>query len=184
MRGIGDLRRRGRAFERLSETVVVLGIPQAPGQPRIEVRDASALRERRPDRRWRPGRAVQFECRDIAGAAGAVVGLQTAQQPSAVVGGLANGGTFECVAYAENSIGRSPASVASARFSPCGGFFDCNPWAKWSGAVFVLVATLAALWFVARRYAPEPRLDHRAGRRRREPPARLGPGDRHPARAG
>jgi hypothetical protein len=129
--------------------IVVLGIPNAPGQPRIETGDASARVTVDPVAGGAPAEQYVFECRDTGGN---VVGSQVGQQPSAVVVGLANGKTFDCVAYAENRIGRSQASVASARFSPCGGFFDCNPGAKWGGAGLVLLATLAALAYIARRY--------------------------------
>jgi hypothetical protein len=129
--------------------IVVLGIPSAPGQPRIETLDAAARVSVDAVAGGAPAEQYDFECRDVNGN---VVGAGSAQEPSAVVLGLPNGSTFDCVAYAENRIGKSPASVASARFSPCGGFFDCNPWAKWGGAGLVLVATLAALAYIARRY--------------------------------
>jgi hypothetical protein len=128
--------------------VVVLGIPAAPGQPRIEPGDNSALVTVDPVAGGAPAENYLFECRNEAGIAGSTI----ADQPSGVVQGLTNGQTFECVAYSQNRIGQSPASVASARFSPCGGFFDCNPWAKWGGVGLVLLATLAALWYIARRY--------------------------------
>lgn len=128
--------------------VVVLGIPAAPGQPRIEPGDNSARVTVDAVAGGAPAEEYVFECRNEGG----IAGIETSQQPSAVVQQLTNGQTFECVAYAQNRIGKSPASVASARFSPCGGFFDCNPWATWGGAGLVLLATLAALWYVARRY--------------------------------
>jgi hypothetical protein len=132
-----------------AEAIVVLGIPMAPGQPRIEPGDASARVTVDAVAGGAPAEQYAFECRDPSGN---VVGSQVADQPSAVVVGLPNGSTFDCVAYAQNRIGKSPASVASARFSPCGGFFDCNPAAKWGSAGILLVAVLAAIAYMARRY--------------------------------
>jgi hypothetical protein len=138
----GDI--EGAASE-TSETVVVLGIPAAPGQPRIELLDNAARVIVDPVAGGAPAEDYVFECRDTAGA---VAGNTISQQPSAVVAGLANGQTFDCVAYAQNRIGKSEASAASARFSPCGGFLDCNPWAK-----FVLIGGVVAAALVLGLYA-------------------------------
>jgi hypothetical protein len=69
-----------------------------------------------------------------------------------------NGETFQCVAYTENSTGRSGPSPASASFTPCGGVFDCYPWAKWVVSGLVLAALLGAVLLVARRYARRNRV--------------------------
>jgi fibronectin type III domain protein len=46
--------------------------------------------------------------------------------PSAQIGGLTNGTTYVCRAYAKNSIGQSDASPLSDAVKPCGGLLDCN----------------------------------------------------------
>ncbi|HET9850960.1 MAG TPA: fibronectin type III domain-containing protein [Candidatus Limnocylindrales bacterium] len=136
-------------------SVVAFGLPLAPGQPRVEPGDASARVSVDPVAGGAPAEEYFFECRDVNGA---VAGSAPAQDPSAVVPNLSNGSTFDCVAYAENRIGRSPASVASARFTPCGSFLDCNPLVKWGGLGLIVVATLLALAYIARRYARRNRV--------------------------
>jgi hypothetical protein len=138
-----------------AESVVVLGLPAAPGQPRVEPGDASARVTVDPVAGGAPAEQYFFECRDVNGN---VAGSAPAQDPSAVVPNLSNGSTFDCVAYAENRIGRSPASVASARFSPCGSFLDCNPLVKWGGLGLIVVATLLAIAYIARRYGRRNRV--------------------------
>jgi hypothetical protein len=132
-----------------------LAIPEAPGQPRVEPGDASARVSVDPVAGGAPAEEYFFECRDVNGV---VVGSAPAQDPSAVVPNLSNGSTFDCVAYAENRIGRSPASVASARFSPCGSFLDCNPLVKWGGLGLIVVATLLAIAYIARQYGRRNRV--------------------------
>jgi hypothetical protein len=138
-----------------TESVVALGIPLAPGQPRVEPGDAAAKVTVDPVAGGAPAEEYFFECRDVNGS---VAGSQAAAQPEAVVPNLTNGATFDCVAYAKNGIGRSPASVASARFSPCGSFLDCNPLVKWGGLGLLIVATVLAIVYISRRYARRNRV--------------------------
>ena len=164
-------------YSEASSPVIVLGIPSTLPQPGVEPLDGAA-RLSVAAVGGAPVEQYVYVCTNDAGAS-----MQGAGPTSTVVvTGLANGQTFQCVAYAENSVGRSPASPPSASFSPCSGLFDCNPWTR-----FALAgrrhgrarrrrgAVRAAL------QAPQPRLDQRAGRRRREPVARLGAGARDPA---
>jgi hypothetical protein len=132
----------------LSEQVVVLGIPNAPSQPRAEPLDAAARLSVEPAVGGTPVEKYVFECTNTAGQ----IVQGSGSTPTVVVTGLINGETFQCVAYAENSIGRSPPSPASASFSPCGGLFDCNPWAKWVLSGFVLAALLGAAAVFVRGY--------------------------------
>ena len=135
-------------------STVVLGIPGVPGQPRVEPLDAAARLSVDPVSGGAPVDQYDYEC---TGAAGQKV-LGAGPGPSVVVTGLVNGETFQCVAYTENSIGRSGPSPASASFAPCGGVFECNPWAKWVVSGLVLAALLGAALFVARRYARRNRV--------------------------
>ena len=132
-----------------SETVVVLGIPLAPGQPRAEPGDNAARVTVDPVTGGAPAEQYIFECRDTNGA---VVGNAVSDAPSATVVGLTNGQTFDCVAYAQNRIGKSAASVASARFSPCGGLFDCQPWTKFVLIGGIVAAALAIGFYAFNRY--------------------------------
>lgn len=136
-----------------SEAVVVLGIPNAPSQPRVEALDSAARLTVDPV----TGGLVQqyvYECTTGAGAP--VRAADTA--PTVTVTGLTNGQTYQCVAYAESSVGRSPASPASASFSPCSGFLDCNPWSKWALAGLVLAVVAGGAWFARQRYQRRSRV--------------------------
>jgi hypothetical protein len=136
-----------------SEAVVVLGIPGAPSQPRAEALDSAARLTVDPVTDA-PVEQYAFECTDAAGAMVRGVGAT----PSVVVAGLTNGAAYTCVAYAESSTGRSPASPASASFSPCGGIFDCQPWTKFAVGGAVLAALLLAGWLFAQRYKRRARV--------------------------
>jgi Fibronectin type III domain len=134
--------------------VVVLGIPGAPSQPGVEPLDGAARLSVSPIVGGPPIEQYVYVCTNTAGASVQGAG----SEPTVVVGGLTNGETFQCVAYAENSVGRSPASVASASFSPCGGLFDCNPWTKFALAG-VVIAALAGVAFLAfQRYQRRSRV--------------------------
>ena len=137
-------------------SVVVLGIPVAPGQPRVETGDASARVTVDPVTAGAPPEQYIFECSNAAGPVG--TGTGSAADHSAVVQGLPNGDTFTCVAYAENRIGRSPASVASASFSPCGGIFECQPWTKFAVIGLVVLGGLAMAMYAYRRYSRRNRV--------------------------
>jgi Fibronectin type III domain len=128
--------------------VVVLGIPNAPSQPRAEPLDAAARLTVEPGT-GAPVEQYVFEC---TGGGSAAPIQASGSTPSVVVGGLTNGQTYQCVAYAESSIGRSPASPLSASFSPCGGLLDCNPWAKWVLGGVVLVALLGGAFLFVQQY--------------------------------
>jgi hypothetical protein len=135
-------------------STVVLGIPGVPGQPRVEPLDAAARLSVDPVGGGAPVEQYDYEC---TGAAGHTA-LGTGPEPVVVVTGLVNGETFQCVAYTENRIGRSAPSPASASFTPCGGLFDCNPWAMWAVSGLVLAALLGAVLMVARLYARRNRV--------------------------
>ena len=124
-------------------STIVLGIPGVPGQPRVESLDAAARLSVDPVGGVPVERYV-YECTSATG--------QTAQgsgpEPNVVVSGLANDVSYQCVAFTQNSIGRSAASVASASFIPCAGVFGCNPWALpvLSGLVVALLIAAVLIW--------------------------------------
>lgn len=132
-----------------SAAVIVLGLPSAPSQPRVETLDGAARLS--VDALGAGGIPVEqyiFECKNAAGQPAQAVG----QTPTVVVTGLTNGQTFTCVGYAENSVGRSPPSPASASFTPCGGLFDCNPWMKFALAGVVIAGLLGVAAVFAGQY--------------------------------
>jgi fibronectin type III domain protein len=133
---------------------IVLGIPAAPGQPRVEALDSAARLSVDPVAGGAPVERYVYEC---SGATGHTAGVQ-GPDPNQVVTGLTNGEPFQCVAYAENRIGRSPASPASASFTPCAGLFECNPWAIWVVAGGVVLAILGGLLLATRLYARRNRV--------------------------
>jgi fibronectin type III domain protein len=135
-------------------STVVLGIPGAPGQPRVEPLDGAARLSVDPVAGGAPVEQYVYECSGAAGHTGRGAG----PDPVEVVGGLTNGETFQCVAYTENRIGRSPPSPASAAFSPCAGLFGCNPWAIWVAAGAGILAILAAVVIVGRLYGRRNRV--------------------------
>jgi hypothetical protein len=141
------------AWSPASEAVVVLGIPSAPSQPRAEPLDAAARLTVDPIAGI-PVQQYAFEC---TSAAGAVV-RGAGSTPTVVVAGLTNGETYQCVAYAESSVGRSPASAPSASFSPCSGLLDCNPWSRWVLLGVVVAALAGGAWLVAQRYRRRARV--------------------------
>ena len=128
-------------------SVIVLGIPLPPGQPRAEPLDAAARLSVDPVG-GPPVERYLYECTSAGGAT--VQG--SGPESNVVVNGLANGETFQCIAYTENRIGRSAASVASASFTPCGGIFGCNPWLLPALAAVGIVALLAILLIGRRTY--------------------------------
>jgi hypothetical protein len=95
-----------------------------------------------------------FECTGAGGHKSVGAG----PAPNLVVTGLTNGETFQCVAYAENRIGRSAASVASASFQPCASLFQCNPAAIYFVAGGAVLAILAGFLVAARLYARRNRV--------------------------
>lgn len=133
------------AFSTPSDPVIVLGIPGAPAQPNADPLDNAARLSVTPAVGGPPIEQYVYVCTNTAGASVQAAGAE----PTVVVPGLPNGQSFTCVAYAENSVGRSPASVASASFSPCAGLFECNPWTKFAfgGVVIAAIAVVGLLAF-------------------------------------
>lgn len=136
-----------------SAAVVVLGVPSAPSQPRVEALDSAARLSVDPA----TGGLVEQYIYECTAAAGTPIRAADTG-PTVVVSGLTNGETYQCVAYAESSVGRSPASAASASFSPCSSFLDCNPWSRWVIAGLVLAILAGGAWFARQRYQHRSRV--------------------------
>lgn len=132
---------------------IVLGIPGVPGQPRAEPLDAAARLSVDPVRGV-PVEQYVFECTNAVGRTVRGAG----PEPTVVVTGLVNGEAYQCVAHTRNQIGRSAPSAASASFTPCGGLFECNPWALWVVSGLVLAALIGALLLAARAYVKRNRI--------------------------
>jgi hypothetical protein len=131
----------------------IVDIPLVPGQPRVEPLDAAARVSVDPVG-GPPVEQYIFECTNGAGRT-----VQNAgPEPSAVVTGLVNGETFQCVAYAQNQIGRSAASVASAAFAPCAGLFDCNPWVPPVLSALAIAALIGGAVIAGRAYVRRSRI--------------------------
>ncbi len=141
-------------FAAAPAATVVLGIPEVPGQPRVESLDGAARLSVDPLAGGAPVEQYVYEC---TGASGQKT-IGTGSGPSVLVTGLVNGEAFRCVAYSENLMGRSAPSALSASFTPCGGVFDCNPWAKWAALAVVLSAILVAALLVAWQYRARNRV--------------------------
>jgi Fibronectin type III domain len=137
-----------------SVPVVVLGIPGAPSKPSVEPLDGAARLSVTPVVGGPPIEQYVYVCTNTIGQAVQAAGTS----PTVVVPGLPNGQTFQCVAYAENRVGRSPASEASASFSPCSGLFDCNPWTKFALGGVVLAALAGAGFLAYQRYQRRSRV--------------------------
>jgi hypothetical protein len=135
-------------FAAAGAAIVALGIPGVPTQPRAEPGDNAARLTVDPIVGGAPVEQYAYECTAPDGAKVTGAG----PQPAVVIGNLVNGTSYTCVAFAENRIGRSAPSVASASFSPCGSFFDCNPLAKLGGGALVLLAIAIVAALAARRY--------------------------------
>jgi hypothetical protein len=136
------------AYTAAGSAIVVLGIPGTPGQPRAEPGDRAARLVVDPIAGGIPIDQYVYECTAPDGAKV----TDTGPEPAVTVDNLVNGTSYTCVAYTENRIGRSAASVASASFSPCGGFFDCNAWAKFVVGGLVLAGIAVVVALAARRY--------------------------------
>jgi len=134
--------------------VVVLGIPSAPSQPRAEPLDSGARLSVDPA----SGASVEQYVYECTAARGGATVRTTGSAPTVVVGGLTNGETYQCVAYADSSIGRSPPSIASASFSPCAGFLGCNPWVTWVVYGVVLAALLGGVVLLRDRFRRRARV--------------------------
>jgi hypothetical protein len=134
-------------------STIVLGVPLVPGQPRVEPLDAAARLSVDPVG-GAPVEQYVFDCTSEAGQT--IRG--TGPGPDVVVTGLANGETFQCVAHAQNRIGRSAPSAPSASFTPCGGLFGCNPWLLPVLSVLAIAALLGAALIARRIYLSRTRI--------------------------
>lgn len=128
--------------------VAPLGLPPTPGKPSTEAGDGQvAVSVADPGDLSVLVKSYLFECAD--GQGGAPV-AQPAPDRSATVTGLANGTEYTCRAYAENDLGRSPASPSSDVFRPCSGLWDCYPSTRWVALLLALLLLALLAWLLVR----------------------------------
>jgi hypothetical protein len=132
------------------------GRPAAPGKPSVAALD-HGLQISVP-----PGEAAdvsgyRFECSDDGGVTWRRDGDGASADTTTVVGGLTNGVTYVCRAYATNLVGVSEPSVLSDGVTPCGSLLECNgllgPVLGVLGVVLIggLLAVIVALYRERRR---------------------------------
>jgi hypothetical protein len=110
-----------------ASTATPIGKPGVPPQPAVSALNGALEVDVAPSDP--PGVSeYHVECSSDNGATWpAVVDVPAASGPPiAQVPGLANGTAYICRTYAQNAVGQSDASPASAAVKPCGSLLDCN----------------------------------------------------------
>lgn len=127
--------------------VAPLGLPPTPGKPSTEAGDSQvAVSVADPGDLSVLVKSYLFECADGQGGAPVV---QPAPDRSTTVTGLMNGTEYTCKAYAENDLGRSPASSSSDAFRPCSNLFECHPATRWLALLLALLLLALLAWLLA-----------------------------------
>ena len=113
-------------WTRYGATVTPSDVPQAPAKPAVEPVDRG-IRLTVPPAEGEPVTAYHYECSSDNGetwpAAADVAGDSTTD---AQVGGLTNGTSYVCRAFAANGSGTSEASPLSDAIKPCSTLLDCS----------------------------------------------------------
>ena len=101
-------------------------IPQAPAKPAVQaLNGALAVSVSPPD--GAPVSAYHYECSADNGTTwSAFADVAGGTDTSAQIGGLTNGTTYVCRAFAANGSGTSEASPLSDAIRPCGAFLECE----------------------------------------------------------
>jgi fibronectin type III domain protein len=110
-----------------ASTATPIGKPAAPGAPGVEALNGALQVDVAASDP--PGVSeYHVECSSDNGTSWpAVVDVPAASgHPVAEVRGLQNGTEYICRTYAQNAVGQSDASPASAAVKPCASFLDCN----------------------------------------------------------
>ena len=141
------------AWTSAGATVTPLGRPGAPPKPTVTALDA-AVSVAVPAASAGVDR-FEYECSADNGATWTTKVDSPANDPAAVVGGLTNGSTYTCRAYARNAIGVSDPGPVSDSVKPCSGSLQCNPLMipllSGIGAVLALAILAAAIFLLRGR---------------------------------
>jgi hypothetical protein len=138
-----------------SEKVPVISPPQPPKKPSVSPGDSSIGAETKPgegaDGKPADGGApitgYKWECIDVA--TGQPVAAAESTGTQTTVTGVSNGSEYTCSATAINKAGESKPSEQSDSVKPCGGFFECNPWALPLLILLLIAAAIAAALLAA-----------------------------------
>ena len=133
----------------------VIRPPQPPQKPSVSPGDSSIGAETKPgegaDGKPADGGApisgYKWECTDVATGQPAATAESGGAQTS--ITGVSNGSEYTCSATAINKAGESKPSEQSDSVKPCGGFFECNPWALPLLILLLIAAAIAAALLAA-----------------------------------
>jgi len=142
-----------------SEKVPVISPPLPPKKPSVSPGDSSIGTKTQPgdgaDGKPADGgspiKGYKWECTDVA--TGQPAGTAASGEAETSITGVSNGSEYTCTATAVNKAGESKPSEQSDSVKPCGGFFECNPWALPLLILLLVAAAIAAVllaWYLAR----------------------------------
>ncbi|MFL5779181.1 MAG: fibronectin type III domain-containing protein [Chloroflexota bacterium] len=130
-------------------TVTPFGRPAPPGKPSVNALDGG-VRIRLPQSTAAEIDEYRFECSGDGDGSPTATLVPT---NVAEIGGLRNGQTYSCRAFAGNPSGFSDASPVSDAFRPCGSPLECNPLLQPILALLGLILLLgvfATVWVLLR----------------------------------
>ena len=138
----------------LSE-VPVISPPQPPKKPSVSPGDNSIGAQTKPGEGadgkpadgGDPISGYKWECTDVA--TGQPVATAESGGAQTSITGVSNGSEYTCSATAVNKAGESKPSEQSDSVKPCGGFFECNPWALPLLILLLIAAAIAAALLAA-----------------------------------
>jgi hypothetical protein len=137
-----------------TETTVIRP-PNAPQKPSVSPGDSSIGAETKPGEGAEgkpadggdPITGYKWECTDVATGQPAATAESGGAETS--ITGVSNGTEYTCSATAVNKAGESKPSDQSDSVKPCGGFFECNPWALPLLILLLIAAAIAAALLAA-----------------------------------
>ena len=132
-------------------SVTPVGRPAPPAKPAVEALDR-ALTISVPAQAGAVER-YRSECSADGGATWTASTETDAADPTEQIGGLTNGVSYVCRAFATTDVGTSDASAVSNAVRPCSGVLECNPLALPAlGALMAMLVggLLLALFFLYR----------------------------------